>query len=949
MSDQRRKVLSFGPFELSIGNRLLTNGAKVVPLGARAMDLLIVLVEQANQVVGRRTLIERVWPKRGAEQVSLRVHISALRKALDQSDPGRRYIANVPGRGYSFTVPVTSLSSPTSADIKPSSGSRLPARLMRMLGRKDALVAIQTKLAEQKFVTIVGPGGIGKTTLAVAVAHEMSATFNGQVHFVDLGALGGASLVAPAVATSLGVSVQTNNVVPALIDRLQERPTLIILDCCEHLVDGASAVAEELIRRVPTLHLLATSREAMRVEGEHVYELCALACPPDDRSLSAHDALQYSAVQLLIDRVRAVRGDFELVDMDAPIAAGICRRLDGIPLAIELAASRIDIFGVSRTASLLDDRLNLSWVGRRTALPKHQTLSAALEWSYDLLGEAEKRVLNRLSVFSGGFTFEAAVAVVADETIDEGNVSDCIWELRSKSMIAARGQEGRLRLLDTTLAFASRRLAKSDEENHCRRRHALYFCDLFKQGASMDMPERLRTLGAEVDNLRAALNWAFSVEGDAKTGVELAAASASTWMAMALLTECREWMTKAVGRIDDASAGSRQEMIIQSALASCMMFTGGMTEESYKSWEKARLLAECLNDTDCQLDSLLVLWAHQIRLPSYAEATELADRCGAVAEGGGDRGAIAMANYMRGVTYHHIGQISQAEAHLELSLHRDDEASRRSLIKRFGYDRKVDALAVLANLVWLRGCPDQARRLNLMSIAEARQLDHAVPLCVALAWASFNTYLTSSDDFETEALANELVDHAAKFAVESYHGFGLSMRALCRVRRGEGDAASATLYRGLEKLSTARYRVFNWILQAEFARCTAVAGRPRQGLAVFERAKIDLDAIQWYAPELHRIRGELALANDEGLAVGRQYFLNALELSERQASLSWALRAATSLAIAEKSVGRKEAAWRTLQATHAKFREGLETSDLRLAKQVLNGSYRPDSTINSLH
>src|SRR6266436_2053619 len=915
----------------------------------RGMDLLIVLAEQANQVVGRRTLIERVWPKRGAEQVSLRVHISALRKALDQSDPGRRYIANVPGRGYSFVVPVTSLSSRTSGNLKPSSRSRLPARLMRMVGRSDALAAIQMKLAEQKFVTIVGPGGIGKTTVAIAVAHEMSAIFDGQVHFVDLGALGGASLVAPAVATALGVSVQTNNVVPALIDRLQEKPTLIVLDCCEHLIDGASAFAEELIRRVPTLHLLATSREAMRVEGEHVFELCELACPPEDGSLSAQDALQYPAVQLLVDRVRAVRGDFELVDADAPIAAGICRRLDGIPLAIELAAGRVDIFGLSKTASLLDDRLNLSWVGRRTAPSRHQTLSAALEWSYDLLGEAEKRVLNRLSVFSGGFTFEAAVAVVADETIDEGNVSDCIWELRSKSMIAARGQEGRLRLLDTTLAFASRRLAESDDENRCRRLHALYFCDLFKQGASMDMPERLRTLGAEVDNLRAALNWAFSVEGDAKTGVELAAASASTWMAMAMLTECREWMTKAIGRIDDASAGSRQEMIIQSSLASCMMFTGGMTEESYRSWEKARLLAECLNDTDCQLDSLLVLWAHQIRLPSYAEATELADRCGAVAEGGGDRGAIAMANYMRGVTYHHIGQISQAEAHLELSLHRDDEASRRSLIKRFGYDRKVDALAVLANLVWLRGCPDQARRLNLMSIAEARQLDHAVPLCVALAWASFNTYLTSSDDFETEALANELVDHAAKFAVESYHGFGLSMRALCRVRRGEGDAASATLYRGLEKLSTARYRVFNWILQAEFARCTAVAGRPRQGLAVFERANISLDETQWYAAELRRIRGELALGNDEGLAVGRQYFLSALELSDRQASLSWVLRAATSLAIAEKSAGRKAAAWRTLQAIHAKFREGLETVDLRLAKQVLNGSYRRDRAINSIH
>jgi predicted ATPase len=948
MNEPRGKVLSFGPFELSIGNRLLTNGTKVVPLGARAMDILIVLVEQANTLVGRRTLIERVWPKRGAEQVSLRVHISALRKALDQSDPGRRYIANVPGRGYSFVVPVTSISSPISRDVKLPSSSRLPARLMRMLGRKDALAAIQLKLAKQKFVTIVGPGGIGKTTLAVAIAHEMSAVFDSQVHFVDLGALGDASLVAPAVATALGLSVQTNDVLPALIDRLQERPTLIILDCCEHVIEAASAVAEELIRRVPTLHLLATSREAMRVEGEHVYELCALAYPPEDRGLLARDALQYPAVQLLVDRVRAVRSDFELVDADASVAAGICRRLDGIPLAIELAAGRVDIFGLSKTASLLDDRLNLSWVGRRTAVPRHQTLNAALEWSYELLGEAEKRVLSRLSVFAGGFTFEAAVAIAADETIDEASVSDCVWELRSKSMIAAEGQGARLRLLDTTHAFASRRLAESGEEDLWRRRHALYFTDPSKQGASMDGSGRSRTLGIEVGNFRAALNWTFSAKGDAKVGIELAAASASIWMAMALLTECREWMTKAISRLDDASAGSRQEMIIQSALASCMMFTDGMTEESYTSWTKARLLAECLNDTECQLDSMLVLWAHRIRLPSYLEATELADQCGEVAERSGDRGAIAMANYMRGVTYHHIGRISQAETHLELSLHRDDEASRQSLIKRFGYDRKVDALGVLANLVWLRGFPDQARRLNMMSIAEARQLDPAVPLCVALAWASFNAYLTNPEDREIEAFANELVDHAAKYTVESYHGFGLCMQALCRAMGSAGDAASVTLYQGLEKLSAARYGVFNWILQAEFARCTAAAGRAQQGLVVFERAKIDLDEMLWYAPELRRIRGELALCNGEGLAIGRQYFLGALELSDRQASLSWALRAATSLAVAEKSVGRKEAAWRTLQATHAKFREGLETSDLRLAKQVLSGSHRRDDATNSI-
>ena len=411
MSSQSRKVLSFGPFELSIGNRLLTNGTKVVPLGARAMDILIVLVEQANKIISRRTLIERVWPKRGADEVSLRVHISALRKALAQNDPTRRYITNVPGRGYSFIVPIASPSEETS-EIDLASRSRLPGRLTRMVGRKDVIATMQEKLAAEKFVTIVGPGGIGKTTVAVAVAHEMRSIFNGRVCFVDLSPLD-TSLVAPAVASSFGLAVQTNDVVPALIDHLLEAPTLLVLDSCEHLIDETSALAEKLFCRVPTLHILATSREALRVEGQNVHELAALACPPDDQGISASRVLEYPAVQLLVERVRAVQGQFELVDADAPIAASICRRLDGIALAIELAACRVDVYGLGKTASLLEDHLNLSWAGRRTAAARHQTLNATLEWSYGLLDEQEQLVLGRLGVFSGGFILEAAIAVVA--------------------------------------------------------------------------------------------------------------------------------------------------------------------------------------------------------------------------------------------------------------------------------------------------------------------------------------------------------------------------------------------------------------------------------------------------------------------------------------------------------------------------------------------------------
>jgi len=947
MNGQSGQIVSFGSFELSIGGRLLTNGTTIVPLGTRAMDLLIVLVEQSNKTVSRRTLIERVWPERGADQVSLRVQISALRKALAQSDPGRRYVANVPGRGYRFIVPISS-SSPA-MEFEGAARTSLPVRLARMVGRKHTIGAIQAKLASQRFVTIVGPGGIGKTTVAVAVAHDMRSVFNSQIRFVDLGSLGAASLVAPAVATSFGLVVQTDDIVPALVDRLLEAPTLLVLDGCEHVIDGVSALAETLFQRVPALHLLATSREAMRVEGEHVYELPALACPPENAGVSAKEALQYPAVQLLVDRVRAVRGHFELADSDAPIAAAICRRLDGMALAIELVAGRVDIYGLSRTASLLDDGLNLSWVGRRTAKPSHRTLDATLAWSYGLLDEAERVVLSRLAVFSGGFTFEAAVAVAADEKIDESLVSDCIWELRSKSMIAVRGHESRLRLLDVTRTFAAQRLGESSEQNILRRRHALYLSDLFKKGASTDASSWPRALAVDVDNLRSAMNWAFSVEGDARIAVELAAASASSWMGMALLTECREWMTKAVSQLDTVNSGTRQEMIIQSALASCMMFTGGMTEESYATWAKAGGLAERLNDVERQLDSLLVLWAHQIRLPNYLKAIELADRCGDVAERLGDRGPIATANYMRGISYHHAGRLLQAESCLELSLHRDDEAARRAIINRFGYDRKVDAMGILSNVAWLRGSPDQARRLNQMAIAEARQLDHVVPLCVALASAGFNMYLTSPEDGETEALANELVEQAGKCSVESYHGLGLSLQALCRVRRGDIDAAQTMLYSGLEKLSAARYGVFNWIFPGEFARCMAADGLAQQGLEIFNRAKIDLAESSWYAPELRRIRGELALSNNEGIAVCRHYFLSALELSAKQASLSWALRAATSLAIAEKSMTSRETAHKTLQATHAKFREGLDTFDLRLATRVLNGSYWRDGLTEAAH
>ena len=487
-------VISFGPYRLIPAERLLLRGAETVDVGSRALDVLIALVEAAGEVVGQRELMDRAWPNVVVGDGSLRVTIADLRKMLGDGQDGLRYIANVTGRGYCFVAPVdrsaarslAATSPPLSSQPPPVPKHNLPSRLARMVGRDGAVEALSTLLASRRFVSVVGPGGLGKTTVAVSVAHALLDDFGDAVYFVDLGAVSAPPLVPSAVAAVLGVFAQAKDPLPSLMAFLAGRRILLVLDNCEHVIDAAASLTERLYNDAPQVHILTTSREALRAEGEHVHLLTPLDYPVAREDLTAAEALASPAVQLFMERAFASGYAPGLTDADAPAVAAICSRLDGIALAIELAGSRVGAYGLQGTADLLSNRFKLLWQGRRSALPRHQTLHAMLDWSFNLLSDRDRRVLGRLSIFVGVFTLEAAQAVAADDHTDAMEVADAITSLIDKSLIWVAPIDGiaHHRLLDSTLAYAAEKLAQTAEANAIAKRHALYYVKwLFERAA----------------------------------------------------------------------------------------------------------------------------------------------------------------------------------------------------------------------------------------------------------------------------------------------------------------------------------------------------------------------------------------------------------------------------------------------------------------------------------
>jgi predicted ATPase/DNA-binding winged helix-turn-helix (wHTH) protein len=936
---------TFGPFELFPEQRLLLGSGKRLHLGSRAFDLLVVLVSRAGEVVGKDELVVAAWPGIFVEESNLRVHIAALRKALSEDRSAPRIITNVPGRGYCFVAPLTTR--PLPSGTAPAHGASAPARQLprlggRVIGRDALVTSLVEAVTRRPLVTLVGPGGIGKTTVALSIAALVGDRYADGIVFVDLTAVSDDRMVPEAVAAALGQIMRSDDPVAELVTLLHEKHLLVVLDNCEQVIEAAAGLAEAL-GQAPGVHALATSREPLRAAGEWVQRLPPLDLPPPRSSPpTALEALRFAAVELFVERASACLGGYELTEDDAPVVVEICRKLDGIALAIELAAGRVDMMGISGLAASLGDSLKILTQGRRTALPRHQTLRATLDWSYQLLPAPERAIFRRLAVFNGSFTLEAARVVAAGEDLPCADIDECVRNLVAKSLAIADLQAAavRYRMLETTRAFGLERLGETGERNGAAQRHACYFQMVFEH-ARAEWETRptdawLAEYTGHVLNLRAALEWAFGSAGDSSIGLALTVAAVPLWFELSRVDECLEWVQRALAVVEiQPSSYRRQQMELHAALGFPSMRAISGLPSGPEAWSTTLAIAEELGDIDYQLRALWALWIARMNGGEPRLALEFADRFCRL-EAVNEIAEQRIGRRLRARSLHMLGRLGTALTELTAMLDGYVPPPLRSHVARFQYDQLVLARVTRSRILWVQGHPDQALREMEENIAHALALGHVLSLTHALADGACPVALLIGDLGAAERFIALLEENTRARALDVWHSYAECYRGELLIRRGEGAAGIALLRRAIGTLQQAGFVLYRTSFLCSLAQGLACTQGAAEALAVIGDA---LDQCvrtgeAWCEPELLRVRGRFLLQQgDEPSA--EICFRRSLQQAEQQGALSWELRTALDLARLLRSQGWADQAVGELAPVHARFTEGFGTPDVAAGSVLL--------------
>jgi predicted ATPase/DNA-binding winged helix-turn-helix (wHTH) protein len=965
LTSETPAIIEFGRFRVLPHRRELLADGQPIQLGGRTFDVLIALIEGQGAVVSKGALMDRVWPNRIVEESSLHVQISALRNSLGTD---RNLIRTISGRGYQFTGEIRTIAAsphsqavagtaePVPAPSRPL--ANLPEPVSELIGRDPEVDEILGLAAAHRLVTLTGAGGVGKTRLGLEVGRHLLPKFADGVWLIELAPLSDPNLVPVTVAMALGLDLADHVVSPERIaNALAEKQLLLVLDNCEHLVDAVATMAEALLSANPTARVMATSREPLRAEGECLYRVPPLAIPMDGGQ-DGEDLLQYGAVRLFVARARAAEPQFSPDGRVAAAIAAICRHLDGIPLAIELAAARMNALGVEELAARLDDCLHLLTGGRRTALPRQQTLRATLDWSYQLLPEPERVVLQRLAIFAGGFTLQAASTVVATDQIAGSDIVDCAVNLVAKSLLAAElnGATGWYRLLETTRAYALEKLTQSGEFEQVARRHAEYYRDLYDR-AEVELQTRpasewLAAYGRRIDNLRAALDWAFSPTGDVAIGVALTIAAVPLWLQLSLVQECRGRVERALASfVPEAGRSARQEMKLYAALGASLLFSKGPMLDTETVWAKALEIAESLGDTEYQLRALYGLWACRLNGGECRVALTLAQRFYSLAQDRGDPADLPIGDRMIGVSLHYWGDQTNARRHIERMLGGYAAPVQRSPVIRFLFDQQVVARVVLARTLSLQGFPDQARHTAQSAVDDARALDHGASLCLALCQAACPVTLVTGDLAAAESYTAMLLDSSAAHMLPIWRAGGDRFHGVLLIRNGDFDTGLRLLRTALEQPPEASFQPDFTQFVGELADGLGRAGQIAEGLGAIDEAlaRCERNEDRWCVAELLRIKGELLLlqGGSGGAAAAEDHYQQALAWARRQGALSWELRAATSLAWLWRDQDRSTEAIALLAPVYDRFTEGFETADLKAAKALIDGFYNSKGTSQS--
>ena len=912
MNDLSDQAVQFGPYRIHPRERLVLEGGRPLRLGRRAVEILLILLEQAGNVVSKQELIARVWPKSVVEDGNLRVHMAALRKALGDGQAGQRYIVTVAQRGYSFVAPLSiePMSLPTEgAPQRPC--HNLPLRRTRMIGRQALIDALVQQLPAQRFITLTGAGGIGKTTVALRVAELLIGHYRDGIRLLDLAPLSAPSMILPNLAALLDLTLTEQEPLLSVARSLHARQLLLVIDNCEHLLDDIALISETLLRYAPELHIIATSREALRAEGESVQRLEPLACPPATGNRA--QALGYPALQLLIERAMSHQDSFALSDAELPLAIDICQRLDGIPLAIELVAAQIERFGLPGLLVQMEDNFRLLTRGRNSALPRQQTLRATLDWSFELLTGCEQICLRRLAVFRGGFSLASAAAVIAGEQVAPLEVLGSITQLVAKSLVNVEAGDDEVvyRLHDITRTYALEKLSSAGELDVTRAHHAERCLSLMNQAqddweltATQPWIDRYAPLR---EDIRAALDWGLGEHGVHLLGIRLTVSAMPLWQELSLLREHGLYVGKALERLAQSAAPSqRLHMALQLALGSFSYHTQGGTPQTIDAFSCARRLAEAGKDLAGQLRAVSGHMAVNLCCGNYREALAQSlhfDQLGPQAEPLLDLSA----QRLRVLAQHFAGNQALALHNAEQVLQRMAQSGHLNRFTHgFGvqYDQSVASLTILARILWLRGFPERAARIADQALALALQINHGTSICYTLALAGVVIARYNGDTAATRAHMDLLLQQAQKHSVQLFHTW-------------------ARCYAGTTPMADVQ-----GLGLVEDILVTFNAIEPND--AVFERARNG--GAGWCTAEILRVRAE-SLSDSRA---AEALLLEALGLAHQQGALAWELRSATALARLWQRQGRVQAARDLLASVYGRFTEGFATADLLRVRGLLD-------------
>jgi non-specific serine/threonine protein kinase len=937
--------------EIDLALRELHVRGATVTIANRPFEIIELLVRAAGKVVTKDDLMDQLWPGAIVEDNTIQAHMSAIRRALG---PDRAMLKTVSGRGYkllgNWTIRESAALAEPGRPIHSGEGaqsffSNVPIAVSELIGRELVLQHLDNLIAAYRVVTLTGPGGIGKTALAGEVARRLYPKLKGDACFVELASLLDPELVPSAVAGALGLQFGGVEITPrSVAEVIGNKKALLILDNCEHVVDGAANFVEILLNVCPRCTILVTSREVLRVEGECTYRVPPLEIPPLDEEDPA-SVLGYSAVELFVRRARARDSDFSPLAENLSATAAICRHLDGIPLAIEFAAARAAALGVKQVAAGLHDRFALLSGGRRTILPRHKTLRAVLDWSHELLPEDEKLLLRRLSVFPAGFTLDAAVAVMGDTGLDARAVTEGIANLVFKSLLSLSKSDfaPRWHLLETTRAYAMDKLVDSGQYVRAARRHAEFYLMMFApfaaDGQLQTAIDALAIYRREIDNFRSALNWAFSAEGDSALGIALAAAGADFWIATSLVDESYEWSAKALAQLGTA-AGTRHEMILQCNLGMTGIYTRGMIEDAQQALKLASSLARASEDFDYQQRTTLGLWLYSARSSALAEALDVARRYEKLIHLH-DRHSRAVADWLVGIPHVFFGEHIEASLRLLRAITQYPIENRNRDTVRFGSDLLASATGHVSVSLLSRGLLDAASRTARYAVEEARGRNQPTVLCVALAFAAGFVALSLGELDIAESYGEELISNARKHALLPFHAIGLCIRGSLEVRRADPGAGVDLLRRGITGMQEASYLLFYPFFLVELATALGAMGN-------FDESLVEIDTTlrfaeqtghRWFVPETLRVQGELlARRSSDNPTDIANLFRESIRQARQQKALYWELSAAISLTEYLQSQLEDVQPQALLASAYNRFTEGFSTLTLKKARALLGST-----------